>query len=46
VKRSFIDRTEKQGASVPDRQGLGIGEEKPGEEKQPAQNFKDSAKQE
>jgi uncharacterized membrane protein len=46
VKRSFIDRTEKQDASVPDRQGLGIGDEKSGEEKQPAQNFKDSAKQE
>jgi uncharacterized membrane protein len=46
VKRSFIDRTEKQDASVPDRQGLGIGEEKPGEERQPAQISKDSAKQE
>lgn len=30
VERSFVDADEKQDASVADRQGLGIGEEKPG----------------
>jgi hypothetical protein len=29
VERSFADAEEKQHASVADRQGLGIGEEKP-----------------
>jgi uncharacterized membrane protein len=31
VERSFADADEKQDASVPDRQGLGIGEDKPDE---------------
>ena len=33
VERSFKDADEKQDASVADRQGLGIGEEQPGEAK-------------
>lgn len=33
VERSFKDANEKQDASVADRQGLGIGEEQPGEAK-------------
>lgn len=33
VERSFNDANEKQDASVADRQGLGIGEEQPGEAK-------------
>jgi uncharacterized membrane protein len=33
VERSFSDHAEKQDASVADRQGLGISEEKPGEKK-------------
>jgi hypothetical protein len=33
VERSFKDADEKQEASVADRQGLGIGEEQPGDAK-------------